>query len=81
MHLDELYYRYNLTPFQMFILNQNGYKYNLNKIRKIGKTIYAPYKCEISRSFYDSIQKILRGPRMDIIGPAEMLATDTRTRA
>jgi hypothetical protein len=76
--IDDLSNRFRMSPYQIWILRQNAYKYNLNKIRKFGHCIYAPYKCNLARSFQDAVKKILFGPRADLIGTDRMLASDQR---
>jgi hypothetical protein len=77
-YLDRLAGTLHLTPYQLYVLEQNGDKYDFNKLAKHGDILYAPYKCEISRSFQDSIKKLLLGPRADLIGRDSLLVFDRR---
>ncbi|MDR1027535.1 MAG: hypothetical protein LBL46_03920 [Rickettsiales bacterium] len=76
--MDFLTRRLGLTPFQSYVIRQNGYKYNMSNLKKFGPVVYAPYRCGIPRGFRDAIEKLLYGPRMDVIGTDRMLASDTR---
>jgi hypothetical protein len=60
------------------MLAQNFHKYNLRRLVKRGEILYAPYKCELSRSFRDAIEKIFFGPRADLIGTDKILVFDRR---
>jgi hypothetical protein len=77
-NIDALAARLRLSPYQTYVLAQNGYKYNLNKVKKIGDMVYAPYRCDSARGFWDEIEKILFGPRADLIGADRMIAYDRR---
>jgi hypothetical protein len=77
-NIDELNNRLGLSPYQIWVLSQNAYKYDLGGIRKFGRYLYAPYKCNLTRSFADAIKKMLRGPRADLIGPDSMIVSDRR---
>lgn len=70
--------RFDLSPYQIYVLTRNGYKYNLAGIKKFGAAIYAPYHCEIPRGFRDMIEKLLFGPRADLIGSDRMIISDRR---
>ena len=76
--VDFLTQKLGLTPFQSYVIRRNGYKYNMNGLKKSGPLVYAPYRCEIPRGFRDAVEKIIFGPRMDIIGGDRMIASDTR---
>jgi hypothetical protein len=76
--IDELSNRFQLSPYQIWVIRQNAYKYNLDKVRKFGQYVYAPYKCNLTRGFRDAIEKLLFGPRADLIGLDKMLAIDRR---
>ncbi|MCL2749072.1 MAG: hypothetical protein FWE50_03280 [Alphaproteobacteria bacterium] len=67
-----------LTPYQLYMLQQNGYKYNLNKLVKRGALLYAPYKCELARNWSDGVAKIFLGSRADLIGSDRILVYDQR---
>jgi hypothetical protein len=67
-----------LTPYQFYILEQNGYKYDLARIRKKGNILYAPYKCKLAHNFRDAVAKMLYGARADLIGPDRILVLDRR---
>lgn len=69
---------FRLTPYQIYVLQQYGHKYNLDKLAKQGALLYAPYKCELTRSWTDAVAKIFLGPRADLIGPDEILVYDQR---
>jgi hypothetical protein len=76
--IDYINRRFNLSPFQVYVITRNGYKYNMDKIRRVGDAIYAPYRCGIPRSIRDALEKIIFGPRADLIGADRMIASDTR---
>jgi hypothetical protein len=78
INIDDLIARYRLSPYQTWVVSRNAYKYNLERIRKLGNFVYAPYKCNIARDWRDAIEKLLRGPRADLIGTDRMIATDER---
>lgn len=67
-----------LTPYQLYMLEVNADKYNLNKLVKYGTALYAPYKYEICRGFIDELKKIFFGPCADLIGPDTLLVFNTR---
>ncbi|MDR1360872.1 MAG: hypothetical protein LBJ18_01000 [Rickettsiales bacterium] len=67
-----------LTPYQSYILEQNGEKYNLDRLIKKGVVLYAPYRCTASRGIGDCIAKVFRGPRADLIGSDRILVRDQR---
>lgn len=77
-NIDILAARLRLSPYQTYVLTRNGYKYNLNKIKKIGNLVYAPYRCNLARGFWDEIEKIFFGPRADLIGVDRMIVSDRR---
>jgi hypothetical protein len=77
-HFERMARSLHLTPYQLYMLEQNAYKYNLRKLIKRGNVLYAPYKSELSRGFRDGIRKIVLGARADLIGPDRMLAIDQR---
>jgi hypothetical protein len=62
----------------MWVIKQNGYKYDFSGIRRYGTAIYAPYRCKIPRNFRDWIERMFLGPRADLIGLDHMLASDER---
>jgi hypothetical protein len=70
--------RLNLSPYQRYILETNGEKYNLDHLQKRGVVLYAPYRCSIAKSPRDFIMKHIFGPRADLIGESRMLARDMR---
>jgi hypothetical protein len=76
--VDDLINRFRLSPYQIWVLGRNAYKYNLDKVRMFGRMVYAPYKCNLARGFRDAIEKLLFGGRADLIGPDRMLAHDQR---
>jgi hypothetical protein len=67
-----------LTPYQMYMLEQNAHKYNLPKIVKQGSVIYAPHKCPSPGSFRDGIKRLVLGEQADLIGPDRMLLMNKR---
>ena len=67
-----------LTPYQSYILEQNGEKYDLDALVKKGVVLYAPYRCKMTRGFADRIQKIFFGHRADLIGSDRILVRDQR---
>jgi hypothetical protein len=76
--IDFLTKRFDLSPYQIYVLTRNGYKYNMNRIKKCGSAIYAPYQCGLARGFRDGIEKLLLGPRADLIGADRMIVSDQR---
>ena len=60
------------------MLQQHGHKYRLDRLFKRGDVLYAPYKCELSRDAKDYVNKILLGPRADLIGSDKMLVFGQR---
>jgi len=77
-YIERLARNLNLTPYQGYILQQNAHKYNLGKVVKRGALLYAPYKCELARSWADGVAKIFLGSRADLIGPDRILVYDQR---
>ncbi|MCL1891966.1 MAG: hypothetical protein FWF97_01560 [Alphaproteobacteria bacterium] len=67
-----------LTPYQLYMLEHNGDKYDFRHLVKRGDVLYVPYKCELSRDFLDGVKKILLGPRADLIGPDAVIIIDRR---
>lgn len=76
--LERISRRMCLSPYQLYMLEINADKYNLHRLIKCGDVLYAPYKCEISRGFFDWIKKIFLGPRADLIGTDRLLVFDKR---
>jgi len=70
--------RMRLSPYQSYILSQNAHKYNLDGLLKRGDILYAPYKCMLSRNTRDYVDKVLHGPRADLIGADRMLVIGRR---
>jgi len=76
--IESLCERLKLSPYQIYVLTQHGYKYNLQKVKKFGNLVYAPYRCNIPRSFSDGIGKLLFGPRADLIDTDRIIISDQR---
>lgn len=76
--VDRIAFRLHLSPYQYFILSQNCYKYDLNRLMKRGEILYAPYKCNICRDWREQIAKVFIGPRADLIGTDQVLVHDQR---
>lgn len=70
--------RFHLSPYQFYILSQNAHKYDLERLQKRGDILYAPYKCHLARNARDYVDKVLHGPRADLIGADRMLVVDRR---
>lgn len=78
MSIDKLTQHLNLTPYQMYIVEKNSYKYRMDCLIKRGSVLYAPYKCTLSRSWWDFFEKYIWGPRADLIGADRILVCDKR---
>lgn len=76
--IDQLTEKFQLTPYQAYILAKNGYKYDLGGLVKRGDVLYAPYRCRISSGFGDWCAKIIHGPRADLIGSDRLFVHNTR---
>jgi len=76
--VDRISVRLHLSPYQAFILSQNFYKYNLDKLIKRGDVLYAPYRCDVCHDWRERIAKAFMGPRADLIGSDQILVVDQR---
>jgi hypothetical protein len=76
--IDVLTRRFNLSPYQIYMLSRNWHKYDTGRIRKFGDMVYAPYLCTLTRGFRDAVAKLLFGPRADLIGSDRMIISDRR---
>jgi len=70
--------RMRLSPYQAYILSLNVHKYNLDGLQKRGDILYAPYRCTLSHNTRDYVEKVLMGPRADLIGTDRMLVIGKR---
>lgn len=68
----------NLTPYQTYMVEKNSHKYDLDRLVKRGTVLYAPYKCKLAHGFRDHIEKLIWGPRADLIGADRLLVQDKR---
>jgi hypothetical protein len=68
----------NLTPYQAYVLEQNGDKYELDRLVKRGMVLYAPYRCISRKGFWDKLKKLFLGSRADLIGADRILVKDER---
>ncbi|MDR0319219.1 MAG: hypothetical protein LBH81_00570 [Rickettsiales bacterium] len=67
-----------LSPFQAYILQNYGHKYNLGALKKKGPVLLAPYDNDAYQNFSDAIQRLLRGPKADLIGSDRILVHGQR---
>lgn len=67
-----------LTPYQTYILENNGRKYDFSRLQKRGGILYAPYLCNDKHSVIEYCARLLFGPRADLIGTDRMLIRDRR---
>ncbi|MDR0449290.1 MAG: hypothetical protein LBG89_02395 [Rickettsiales bacterium] len=67
-----------LSPYQAYVLQNYGHKYKLNSLKKKGPVLLAPYRNESARNFSDAIQRVLMGPRADLIGSDRILVQGQR---
>lgn len=67
-----------LSAFQCYVIQENWYKYNLQRLIKQGGVLYAPYKCPKPRRLSDCFATLFHGPRADLIGEDKMLINDQR---
>ncbi|MDR1337672.1 MAG: hypothetical protein LBJ73_01430 [Rickettsiales bacterium] len=67
-----------LTPYQTYVLENNGMKYDLSRLVKRGDILYAPYLCDDRRGVTEFCARILFGRRADLIGTDRMLVRDRR---
>lgn len=67
-----------LSPYQVYILETNGKKYDFSRLVKRGNVLFAPYLCNDRNSVIDFCARMLFGPRADLIGPDRILITDRR---
>jgi hypothetical protein len=70
--------RLRLSPYQSYILLLHGHKYRLDSLMKRGDVLYAPHHCNLSRDTRDFFEKVLLGPRVDLIGSDRILVADQR---
>jgi len=76
--LEHISHRLRLSPYQAYILLINGHKYRLDSLMKRGDVLYAPYLCDWARDIRDYFEKIISGPRADLIGSDKMLVIGQR---
>jgi hypothetical protein len=70
--------RLRLSPYQSYILLLNKHKYKLDSLQKRGEVLYAPHHCDMATDTKDFFQKVLTGPRADLIGSERMLVVGQR---
>ncbi|MCL2538259.1 MAG: hypothetical protein FWF34_01755 [Alphaproteobacteria bacterium] len=67
-----------LTPYQSYILSVNHDRYDLEHLQKRGNVLYAPYKCGLCKTMWESIVQFFTGPRADLIGAEKVLVIGQR---
>ena len=68
----------HLTPYQAYMLEQHGHKYDLDRVHKKGQIMCAPYKSNSCYGLRDCYHRVFHGPRVDLIGADRVLVCDQR---
>jgi len=76
--IEKLSERLRLSPYQSYILAQNGHKYDIDRLYKRGDVLYAPYRCGLCKDTRDYLRKLIFGPRVDLVGSERMLIVGQR---
>ncbi len=76
LNIDVLAHHLNLSPYQKNILEQNHDVYDIGRLVKRGRALYAPRRC--NKNLFWWAREILRGRQADLIGPDFVLVKSKR---